>query len=367
MKIMEIVSGGDVNGAVVHCALVCRELARLGHEVTLVCKPHAWIAQRLADEPVRVLYSDLHRWPMDELGRIAAEARSTGVEVMHTHMSRAHAFGVLLRMRTAIPCVATAHNRYVQLHWMFNDFVIGTSDATTKFHRRYNFVRKSRSETIHNFIDEQAVARVPAGTRDRLRASFGVTEGDVLVGQIGDIIPRKGLLYLVRALPAILSQVANLKLVVVGDVKNSAPYLSQIKTEARTLGVADAIHWAGHRRDIPDVLSALDVVALSSLEESLPLSILEAMASAKPVVATQVGGLPECIAAGRNGLLVRPGKPEALAEAIGTLAQDAALRRTMGACGRERIASEFSVAAITARIEQVFEKVIHKHAAARAA
>jgi glycosyltransferase involved in cell wall biosynthesis len=367
MKIMEIVSGGDINGAVVHCALVCRELARRGHEVTLVCKPHAWIAQRLADEPVRVLYSDLHRWPMDELGRIAAEARASGVDVIHTHMSRAHAFGVLLRLRTTIPCVATAHNRYVQLHWMFNDFVIGTSAATTRFHRRYNFVRKRASETIHNFIDEEAVARVPHGTRTRLRSSFGANEGHVLIGQIGDIIPRKGLLHLVRALPAILARQANARLIVVGDVKNSAPYLAQIKTEARALGVADAIHWAGHRRDIPDILSALDIVALASLEESLPLSILEAMASCKPVVATSVGGLPECIAAGENGVLVRPGRPDALADAVGHLASDAALRRQMGERGRERIAAEFSVGAITARIERVFEQVVRRRAKVQAA
>jgi glycosyltransferase involved in cell wall biosynthesis len=357
MNIMQIVSAGDVNGAVVHCALLSRELARRGHSVTLVCRPYAWAAQRVADLPIEVVYSDLHRWPLDELGRVGKIARDRGVDVVHTHMSRAHAFGVLLRMRTGIPCVATAHNRYVQLHWMFNDFVIGTSAATTRFHRRYNLVRRRRSRTIHNFIDEQAVESVPPGTRERLRRSFGASDRHVLVGQIGDVIPRKGLLYLVRAMPSVLAAAPNVRLLVVGDVKNSADYLSQIKTEARELGVADAIHWAGHRRDIADVLSALDVVALASLEESLPLSILEAMASGKPVVATSVGGLPECVADGETGFLVPPAKSNSLAAAILRLAADGLQREQLGLAGMARIASEFSLSAITSQIEGVYAQV----------
>jgi glycosyltransferase involved in cell wall biosynthesis len=158
-------------------------------------------------------------------------------------------------------------------------------------------------------------------------------------------------------LPHILAAAPNVRLLVVGDVKNSADYMSQIKGEARSLGVADAIHWAGHRRDIADVLSALDVVALASLEESLPLSILEAMASQRPVVASCVGGLPECIAEGETGLLVPPGKSDAIATAILRLARDGALRDRLGVAARERIASEFSLSAITDQIEGVFGQV----------
>jgi glycosyltransferase involved in cell wall biosynthesis len=360
MHVLQLVSAGDVNGAVVHCGLLCRELVRRGHEVTLVCKEHAWVAGRVADTGVRVVRSDLYRWPLDELRRIGRLARDLGVDVVHTHMSRAHAFGVLLRMRTGLPCVATAHNRYVQLHWMFNDFVIGTSHATTRFHRRFNLVRKHRSRTIHNFIDEEAIRRVPPETRGRLRASFGANDEHVLIGQIGDVIPRKGLLHLVRALPAVLKAAPHARLVVVGDVKNSADYMTQIKTEARELGVADAIYWAGHRRDIADVLCALDVVVLASLEESLPLSILEAMASSRPVVATHVGGLPECIAEGGTGYLVPPSNTAALAAPLARLAQDATLRAALGEAGKQRIAAEFSVAANTSAIEQVYEQVTMK-------
>jgi glycosyltransferase involved in cell wall biosynthesis len=325
--------------------------------VTLVCRPHAWIAGRFADLPVEVVYSDLHRWPLDELRRIGRIAGERSVDVIHTHMSRAHTFGVLLRMRTGVPCVATAHNRYVQLHWMFNDFVIGNSTATTRFHRRYNFVRRGRSRTIPIFIDEQAIANVPPETRDRVRRSLGAGEEHVLVGQIGDVIPRKGLLYLVRALPAILAEAPNVRLLVVGDVKNSADYMAQIKREARELGVADAIHWAGHRRDIPDLLAAIDVAVLASLEESLGLSLLEAMAAGRPVVASRVGGIPDVVADGETGILVPPESPPALGDAVKRLACDAVLRRQLGQAGRQRVATQFSTAAITDQIEGVYAQV----------
>lgn len=357
MNILQIVSAGDINGAVVHCALLTRELVRREHKVTLVCKPHAWVGQQVSELPVEVVRSDLHRWPLDELRRIGQIARERNIDAIHTHMSRAHAFGVMLRMRTGIPCVATAHNRYVQLHWMFNDFVIGNSTATTRFHRRYNLVRRQRSRTIPIFIDEQAIASVGEDARQRLRQSFGIEPNHVLVGQIGDVIPRKGLLYLVRSLPAVLAQNPQVRLLVVGQAKNSADYVEQIKREADELDVAHAIHWAGQRRDVADLLAAIDIVALASLEESLGLSLLEAMAAARPVVASRVGGIPEVVVDGETGLLVPPTDTKALAAGIVRLAADPALRTRLGAAGRARVTAHFSTAAITDQIESVYRQI----------
>lgn len=153
MRIMQIVSGAGVNRAITHCLLLTRELARRGHRVTLVCRPGAWIARQLAVDPVDLIESDLRRWPLDELRRIAALARERRIEVVHTHMSRAHSFGVLLRWTSGLPCVATAQSRHVQLHWMFNDRVIAVSDTTRRFHGSYNLVRADRIVTISDFVD----------------------------------------------------------------------------------------------------------------------------------------------------------------------------------------------------------------------
>ena len=187
MRIMEIVSGAGENRAVTHCLLLARELARRGHPVTLVCRPGAWIARQLPVHPVDLIESDLHRWPLDELRRIAAVARESRIEVVHTHMSRAHSFGVLLRWTSGLPCVATAQSRHVRLHWMFNDRVIAVSDTTRRFHRSYNLVRADRIVTIPDFVDGGGIVPISCDDSDEDAGSDGVPEDLSMESQTAQI------------------------------------------------------------------------------------------------------------------------------------------------------------------------------------
>lgn len=349
MNIMEIVSGADINGAVVHCLLLTRELARRGHRMTLVCRPGAWIATQLRGAPVEIIESDLRRWPPGELRRIAAIARAQGIDILHTHMSRAHFFGILLRWLSGVPSVATAHNRYIQLHWMFNDRVIAVSEATGRFHRTHNFVRRARLDVIHNFVDYHRFCDVSAEKRGVMRAAFNVPAACLLIGSIGDVIPAKGLIHVVRALPKIRSTIAAAQLLVVGG--GPAAYRAHVEREARQLGVGSMITWAGRRTDIADIMAGLDVFVLPSLEENFPLVTAEAMAAGLPVVATAVGGLPECVSADESGLLVPPADGEALADALIRLLRDAPLRRQLGDAARRRVRERFSLETQVPRIE----------------
>ena len=349
MNIMEIVSGAEVNGAVVHCLLLTRELARRGHRLTLVCRPHAWITTQLAGEPVDIVESDLHRWPPDELRRLAVIAREHSIDVLHTHMSRAHFFGVLLRWLSGVPSVATAHNRYVQLHWMFNDRVIAVSEATGRFHRTYNFVRRTRLDVIHNFVDYRRFAEVAESKRALVRAGFGVAPTSLLIGSIGDVIPEKGLIHLVRALSKVRCAVPGARLLVAGG--GSAAYRAEVERAADELGVASMVIWAGWRSDVADIMQALDVFVLASLAETFSLVAAEAMAAGLPVVATAVGGVPECVSAGETGVLVPPADGGALADALIGLLRDAALRRRLGEAGRQRVRQLFSPEVQVPRIE----------------
>jgi glycosyltransferase involved in cell wall biosynthesis len=355
MRIMEIISGTSVNGAVVNCLEVTRALHARGHQVTLVCRPNAWIAQQLAGTDVAVIESDLRRWPLDELRRIAAAVRQRRIEVVHTHMSSASFFGVLLRRLFGIPaCVASAHNRYFQLHWMFNDRVIAVSEATRRFHQRYNFVRPSRIDVVYNFINEQRFHRTTRQQGLQLRAELGVAAGRRLLGTVGDVIPRKGLIHLIRALPRVVESVPEAHLLVVGRAQPE--YTAECRAEVERLGMERAITWAGLRSDVERVLAALDVYVLPSLEENLPLAILEAMASARPVVATAVGGIPECVVPEQTGLLVPPGADEPLADALIRLLADPALALRWGEAGRQRVRERFSVESQIRRIEEIFQR-----------
>jgi glycosyltransferase involved in cell wall biosynthesis len=240
---------------------------------------------------------------------------------------------------------------------MFNDRVIAVSEATRRYQRLHNFVRGSRIETIHNFIDYPRLAAVPADARRRVRGSLAIAADTPLLGIIGNVILRKGLLYLVRALPAVLAAVPDARLLVVGG-EDQGVYASRVRAAAEQCGVAGAITWTGHRGDVDEVLAALDLYVLPSLEESLPLSVLEAMAAGLPVVASAVGGIPECVVAGDTGLLVPPGKSAPLAAAIVALLADPARRRCFGEAGRRRVAERFSAESQTPSIEAAFARVI---------
>ena len=364
MNIMEICSGTLVNGAIVHCLLLSRELARRGHRVILVCHPQSWIRRQLAGEPVEVVCSDLRRWPPDELQRIAGILHDRRIDVIHTHMSRAHFFGVLLRFLTGVPCVAAAQHQHIQLHWMFNNYVIACSDATRRYHRWHNLVRPAQIETIRNFIDYRRMAEVTDDARASLRASLALDDDSLLIGVVGDVVPRKGLVHLVGALPKILRAVPEAWLLVSGARHKAPHYVAGIGALAERLGVASRIIWLGHREDVDQIMAAMDVCVLPSLAEPLGMVTLEAMAAGRPVVGSRVGGIPECIVDGETGILVPPADSHALAEAVISLLQDPARRRTLGEAGRKRVQERFSPEVQTRCVEAVFSRVTQRRKAA---
>ena len=184
-RIIEIISGAGVNGATQHGLLLSRELARRGHAVSVLCRPRSWIRRELASVAVEVVESDLHRWPVDELWRIAGIARRKRIEVLHTHGSSATLFGVLLRWLSGVPCVATVHAENRHWFWVLNNQVIAVSETIRRFLRTNSFIPRSRIEVIPNFICPARFAAVPPETRATLRASFGIEDSTPLIGFVG--------------------------------------------------------------------------------------------------------------------------------------------------------------------------------------
>jgi glycosyltransferase involved in cell wall biosynthesis len=335
--------------------MLTRELVRRGHRLTVVCRPTSLIGQQLAAEDVQVVLSDLHRWPPDQLRRVAAVCREQRIDVIHTHMSRAHLFGVLLRLISGVPSVATAHARHFQPHWMFNDRVIANSEATRRYHRRYNLVPEKRIRTIHCFVDYDRFARVQESARQEIRSEFNLQPDDLLIGQIGHVCPRKGQIHLVRAMQAVLARCPRAHLLLVGAKCNAkhTRYVDKVMQETKRLAVDHRVIWAGFRSDVPKILTALDVFVLASLEEAQGVAPLEAMVRELPVVATAVGGLPEVVRPDKTGLLVPPADPDALAAAILRLLDDPQLRCRFGRLGHQMVQREFSPMSQVPQIEAV--------------
>jgi glycosyltransferase involved in cell wall biosynthesis len=272
-------------------------------------------------------------------------------------MSRAHFFGILLRWTASVPSVATAHSQHFQLHWMFNDRVIAVSEATRRYHIWRNLVRPKRIVKIHNFVLPELLDPSPAELRQPSRASLGAADGDLLLGIVATVLPNKGHEYLIRALPEIAAAIPRVRLVIIG-AELATLYSESLRQEIKRLGLEDRICWAGRRTDMPAVMAALDVCVIASLTENLPMVALEAMAAGVPVVATAVGGIPECVVHEKTGLLVPPGDKTALAEALTALLTDPGRREALRRAGRAQVAENFLAATQVSLIEETLRQVV---------
>jgi glycosyltransferase involved in cell wall biosynthesis len=364
MRIMQLNSGMLVNGAVLQCLALTRALAARGHEMSLVCRPGSWIGEQLAGSDVEVIHSSLRRWPLADARQLADLARDHGVEILHSHQSRAHAFGLLVRWRSGIPAVATAHARHIQPHWCLNDFVIANSRATYEFQNLWNLVPRRRMRVVHYLLDLDRLTSSGPEMRESLRRSWNCDARQLVVGVIGDIIPRKGQLDVVRAWPRIVRSVPAARLVFVGSEKVPA-YAARVRATIERLGIGESVLFAGFHQDVAPVMNALDLCVSAAVEEALGLTVPEAMAAGKAVVATEVGGVPENIWHGETGLLVPPACPAALAEAIIEILSDDARRIEFGRLGLNRVREKYDPARQVREVETIYEWVAARRRVSR--
>lgn len=356
MRIMQILSGKGVNGAVLQCLALSRALAERGHDVTLACRPGSWLSQQPLPRNMRRVCSSLSRWNLAEIHQMAERARGWGIDILHTHQTRAHVFGLLLRWLTGRPCVATAHALHVQLHWPFNDYVIANSQATFRFHQRWNRVPGRRMEVVNYLLDQSQDSGDSTDAHLHFRSEWGVDTDCPLAGLIGDVIPRKGQLHAVRAWARVKQSLPHSKLAFIGHPKDRQ-YVQQVRDEAVRLGVADSIVWAGYHPNIPAVMGALDLCVSAAVEEALGLTVLEAMAARRAVVAASVGGITENVWHGETGLLVPPADPIALGQAISQLLSDAPRRLRCGELGWQRVREKYDTQRQLEQVESIYGRL----------
>ena len=178
-----------------------------------------------------------------------------------------------------------------------------------------------------------------------MRAELGISEGAPVIGTACTLRPEKALDVLIRAAAALLQDFPDLRVLIAGD----GPDRARVEALIAELGLGDVVTLLGGRGDIPDFLRALDVAVCSSDWEGSPLSVMEYMEAELPVVATRVGGIPDMIESGVEGVLVDPGDPEAIAGAVASLLRDPGRAAEMGRNGRRRRREEFDLD-VTARL-----------------
>ncbi|RMF69750.1 MAG: glycosyltransferase [Calditrichaeota bacterium] len=234
----------------------------------------------------------------------------------------------------------------------FCDKVISVSRATARWLVEKRGLREEKVTVIPYGVNLQLF--LPERNLE-LRKQLGLPETSLVVGTVARLHPQKGHRYLIEAAGTIVARFPQARFVFVGDGDLRAELEAQVR--ARNLG--ENVLFLGFRSDVKDLLRTFDVFVLPSLYEGLPNVVLEAMATALPVVATSVDGTIELVQDGETGFLVPPEDPNALADKIGLLLSDEALRNEMGRKGRARVEREYSLEKQVSSFQELYEQYVN--------
>jgi glycosyltransferase involved in cell wall biosynthesis/protein-tyrosine-phosphatase len=358
LRVCHVMSADLWAGAEVQVATVAAHLVAQRVELSAVLFNEGRLAERLRSIGVEVDVLDERRHTsVALLVRLARSLRQRRVDVVHTHRNKDCVIGALAAKLAQVPhVVRTIHGmpepmsgwdraKYALYEvldrtvlWCVVDRIITVSHnmaaaLTASGHRPNSLI------TIHNGLELERVK--VCNTAASVRRGLGIDEQALLIGTAGRLCAVKAQDLLLRAAPAILRERPDARFLIAGD----GPLGETLRALAVHLGVAEACIFPGAVGNVHDAIAAMDVFVLPSLHEGVPMALLEAMALERPVVATAVGGVPEVVTNGLDGLLIEAGDDRALANACLTLARDHRLGAALGAMARRTVETKFTAEA----------------------
>jgi len=332
-----------------------------------------WLIEEGRRERLDVEQWDDHsRFSWRAVRRLAGELRRGRYELLVTHDHKSDLMGYLAARRAGIPILAVAHGYDLSL-WRMTLYRHVDLRVLRHFPRVVVVSDSLRRELIASGLSADRLSVIPNGI-DVLRFADGVSERAVewrgrLAGASTPVILTVGRLYWQKGLESFVRSAARIHQVaphVRFWIAGEGMLRGKLEALIRELGLAGVVTLLGQQSDIAAIMAASDVFVMPSLGEGLSNVLLEAMALAKPVVATRVGGTPEVVRDRETGWLVPPLQPAALADTVLAVLQDPAAAARIGAQGRELVASRFAAARIAAQMADVYRQVAARAPAAGA-
>lgn len=292
------------------------------------------------------------------------------IDLVHTHENLSSTLVASLRLPASCARVATAYGWWERDRKLRLFFAIERRLALPRFDRVSTVAEDLRRKIVAGGTDPRKVRVIHTGlepeqfvqayARADARAKFGLKAEALVVGTLSRLAPEKGLRHLIDAAHELLPRFPQLILLIAGTGNEK----TALEAHARSLGIIDAVRFAGFVKDSREAYAAMDVFALPSvLPEGLPTSSLEAQAAGLPVVASDIGGTADTIQLGRTGELVVPGDAQALATTLATLFADPERRTQMGRAARAWIEKEFTMANMIDQVATIYGEAAMLHRA----
>lgn len=211
---------------------------------------------------------------------------------------------------------------------------------------------QSKINVIYGGVDE--IKKLSQEEINQIKSSYGISEKDIVFGMVARLAAVKGHKYFIQAAEQVLKARTDVKFLVAG----TGPMENELKKMVADMKLENSIIFTGFMKDVEKVYNVIDVNVITSISEAQCLALVEGMTVGKPMIGTEVGGIPELIIPNQTGILIPVAKPEALTEAILRLADDSELREVMGAQARELMLEKFSASEMTAEIYRLYEEVV---------
>jgi glycosyltransferase involved in cell wall biosynthesis len=336
-------------------------LRSVGQRAMLVAHPDGELIRRAREGLDLVGLAPRTEMDVSAGWRLSRVVRRERPDVVHAHDPHAVAMaGLAISMDARSPRPALIASRRVDFNlksnsfsrWKYRqvDLFVCASEAIRQL-LIGDGIEAARTVTVHEGID---LGHVDAAPPTDVHTEFWLPHQAPVVGNIAALVPHKGQRDLIDAAAMVVREIPDARFLILGQ----GELRETLERQVRHLHLEKHVLLAGFRPDALSLLKSFDLFVMSSVQEGLGTSLLDAMACSKPVVATTVGGIPEVVVDGETGMLVEPRQPRQMASAIVRFLKSATARREMGAAGRARVEARFTVERMVAETMGVYERVV---------
>jgi len=379
LKVAEVITRMDWGGSPDIVRLICKHLDPNLYDIRLIVGPSVHPTQKTKDFleefkdkviTVNALKRNIN--PINDfaaLGQLRETFKREKFDIVHTHTAKAGALGRLAARKAGVPIIIHTphgHNFYGYFGFIFSKIIIAIERHLCRFTDKIICLTQLEKKDFIKFkvASQDKLALIPQGLeldeykdatfdKDKLKKNLGLPLNEDVVGYIGRLEPIKGLDYLIAAVKLINN---NVKFLIVGD----GSLRERLGQKVKALGLSEKFIFTGWRSDIAQLLFLMDLLVLPSLNEAVGISLIQAQAMGVPVVASNVGGIPEIIRDNFTGILVPPANPQALAKAIAGLLNDKQKRLGMSKEAKAWIKGKFRVEDMINRISGLYQELAGK-------